>query len=155
MEMSEHTVFKIAEIPALGETKNVIVKKGFYPSGALKLDICDIRGNSLIEASIDPLESGKTIHHYQIILAPVQGLFTFLEKHNIISREEEYVTINGELEEIVKVTNETDWVTDVENSVYVINHWHLFAKSPQDAFNLYLFALQADSQETLMNHVDI
>lgn len=146
MEMSEHKVFNFFT----GEDgpSRIIVKTGNYSDGSAKIEIVNLQNQVLIEATACCNNFG--LDSNDAIIASdgsVPGLMSFLESHNVVRQQDEYINIQDAMHPVVKLLPESEWMTEIENGkLFIINEFTIFAKDPHQAFQLYLFALQADAQ---------
>jgi hypothetical protein len=147
MEMSEHKVFTFYK-DENNDKVNFIVKQGQYEDGSAKLEIYNLRNSLIIEATTccnkTGLDSNDAIINSE---EKMPGLIKFLESHNIVKQQDEYINIGNDMFPVVKLLPETEWTTDDESrKMYLINGYSILAQDTHQAFQLYLFALQAEGE---------
>lgn len=146
MEMSEHKVFNF--FSGTNGPSRIIVKTGTYDDGSAKIDICNLQNSLVFEATVCCNNTGLDSNDAVIVSdESIPGLMSFLESHNIVQQQNEYVNIGDDMYSVVKLQPEDQWISDIQdNKLFVINGYSVYARDPHQAFQLYLFALQADAQ---------
>lgn len=149
MEMTQHKIFNFFSTVGSGDKKSdLIVKTGQYEDGSAKIEICNLQNTLVLEATVCCNNRGLDSNDAVLVSDDkMPGLMSFLETHNIVKQQNEYMSIGDEFHSVVKLLPEDEWITDVEKSkLFIINEHTILAQDAHQAFQLYLFALQADHQ---------
>ena len=147
MEMSEHKVFKFYKNQT-GTTSDIILKTSHYEDGSSKIEVFNLSNKLVLEATACCRNTGFDSDDAVIASDDyMPGLFRFLITHNVIKEQNEYINIGDRMFPVVKLLPEDQWITEVQDKkLFIINDFTVFAATPHDAFQLYLFAMQAERQ---------